>query len=322
MKKTEPLQALAAGMGMGLLILFQKRAVTAAADGVRICLETVIPSLFPFLVLTGILNQALRNQKGLILLPGSWYGMPRNSRFLWIPALLGGYPLGAAAIAEQNRQGQISRTEAGRLLQFGSNAGPAFLFGIVQTAFDGHWQVPFLWMTQLLSAWLVSRLGFAEEPPKRGSLPQPASLPVVVERSVQTMGKICGWIVLFRILQEGLLLLLRGMPQTLRVCAVGILELSNGCLLLKTISQESLRLIAAAGMLAFGGLCVMLQTASVIVPLDLRQYVWGKVLQSIFAVCISAGFVLHWPLLLIPAGFLMFAESFRTKGRNLQRRVV
>ena len=51
--------ALAAVAGMLAMILDSRIALSAAAEGVQLCISTVIPSLFPFLFLSGIFGPFL-----------------------------------------------------------------------------------------------------------------------------------------------------------------------------------------------------------------------------------------------------------------------
>ena len=108
-------------------------------------------------------------------------------------------------------------------------------------------------------------------------------------QAVKTMGYICGWIVLFRIILTFLdRWILWIVPAEGRVAIHGLVELANGCLSLSTIDSVGLRFILCSGMLAFGGLCVGLQTASVIGNLNIKNYYLGKILQTVFSLWFSA----------------------------------
>ena len=56
-------------LGMAVLILDSKTALTSARDGIQLCLQTVIPSLFPLVVLSGILNGAILGAETKALSP-------------------------------------------------------------------------------------------------------------------------------------------------------------------------------------------------------------------------------------------------------------
>jgi hypothetical protein len=61
------------------------------------------------------------------------------------------------------------------------------------------------------------------------------------------------------------------------------LELSNGCVRLQYIDTEWLRFLLCGAMLAFGGICVHLQTKSVVGSLSIKFHLLGKVMQTLLA---------------------------------------
>ena len=105
--------------------------------------------------------------------------------------------------------------------------------------------------------------------------------------AVKTMGLICGCILLFQVIVAFLERALgTWMPPAVEIGLSGLLELAGGCSRLPQLEAAGLRYCMASGFLAFGGLCVWLQTKSVIAPYGLtgRYYLSGKVLQGTIAV--------------------------------------
>ena len=66
----------------------------------------------------------------------------------------------------------------------------------------------------------------------------------------------------------------------LSVILIGILELTNGCVSLQKIPDGALRTVLCAGMLSFGGLCVHMQTMSILQGLSTKKYWEGKLIQT------------------------------------------
>ena len=84
-----------------LLILDAGTAAEGMRSGITLCLRTVIPSLFPFFVCSMVLNGSLTGQPFHALRPLSRFcRIPRGSEALLLTGLLGGYPVGAQAVAE------------------------------------------------------------------------------------------------------------------------------------------------------------------------------------------------------------------------------
>ena len=282
--------------GMLILILDSKTALRGAADGIELCLKTVVPSLFPFFVLSAALMQSCQ---------GSALG-------ILIPAFLGGYPVGAQTVYQAYLSGAISKRDAEKLLAFCNNAGPAFLFGMVGQLFPGQSWVWALWGTHVLGA--VIAAGFVVGfpifiPVSDRNIPQNPS--EITRKSVGIMGVVCGWIVLFRVviafLDRWILWLF---PTEVRVALIGLLELSNGCWELRTIASVPVRFLLCGGMIAVGGLCVRMQTASVTPGLSLRYYALGKLVQLGTSLIVGSSILLRTPLplLLILPYFLVFKK--------------
>ena len=141
------------------LILDGRTAIDGARQGIELCLRTVIPSLFPFFVLSILLTSSLLGSSLAVLRPlGRLFGMPDGAESLLIPAFLGGYPVGAQNVAAAFRSGQLTKPEAERLLSFCSNAGPAFLFGMAAAMFPRRWMAWALWGIHIVGALFAALL--------------------------------------------------------------------------------------------------------------------------------------------------------------------
>lgn len=279
-----------AAVGMALLILDAKTALLGANNGITLCITTVIPSLFPFFVLSVLISSSLIGCRFSILRPiCKACGMPDGSESLLLLGLTGGYPIGAQSIYEAYQSGQLSRQDATRLLGFCNNAGPAFLFGMVACLFENQAAVWVLWMIQILSVLIT---GFLLPDKSRAkckiSAKKPLTIPQALEKSVRNMALVCGWVILFRvisaILQRWCLWLL---PSEIQVLIIGCLELTNGCTELHSITAEATRFLFSSLFLSMGGVCVGMQTISVCRDLGTGMYFPGKGLQSILSIFLS-----------------------------------
>lgn len=292
---------LTAFIGMLVLILDSKTAVAGAGEGVSLCLRVVIPSLFPFFVLSVLLTSSLSGTAVPPLRPVGWLcGIPAGAEPLLLIGLLGGYPAGAQAVAQSYEAGRLSRRDAGRLLGFCSNAGPAFLFGMIGGKFSQSWAPWVLWGIHILSALTVGILlpGRARRSSGTGGRRE-MTLPEALRQGLRIMASVCGWVVLFRVVLAFLsrwFLWLLNVPG--QVAVSGILELSNCCCELDRIPGEGLRFVICSGMLAFGGVCVAMQTASVTGRLGMGWYLPGKLLQT------GLSLMMAWPAqyFLFPVG--------------------
>ena len=250
--------------GIFLLIIDGQTAIEGAAEGIDLCIRSVIPALFPFFVLGSLLTATLLGSNvPLLRYLGKLFCVPTGAESLVLIGFLGGYPVGAQTLAQAYRSGQLDKKSAERMLAFCNQPGPSFLFGILGTIFSPG-KACLLWAIQICSAFLVSCCIPASEEVSGIRGQEPITLAAAVMQGIRTMAAVCGWVILFRI---GIAFVNRWflwiLPDSLQVGIMGLLELANGCLALNRISDPSIRFLICSGMLGFGGICVTMQTASV-----------------------------------------------------------
>lgn len=297
------------------LILDSKNSIAAASQGVEICIRTVIPSLFPFFVLSILLTGSMGSTSALVPLEKLFRA--RGCGPILITGLLGGYPVGAQAAAQGYSSDQLSRAQANRLIMFCSQAGPSFLFGMTASQFPERKYAWLLWSIQILSALCVARIIPAPECEKTAKADiSSITLSQAMKKAVSAMASVCGWVVLFRVILGFLQrYVFFPLPKSIIILLSGLLELTNGCLLLSEIPSLTLRFLWAALMLNFGGICVMMQTSSVIEGLELKYYIRGKLLQTLFSLLFCLAF-LGFYAALMPVMILLFLPSRRNLRKN------
>lgn len=305
-------------VGMLILILDSATAVAGAKSGLDLCLRTVIPSLFPFFLLSQVLLGAFSGATMPLLRPlAKRCGIPEGMESIFLPAFLGGYPVGAQCIAQAYQDGNLSRQVARHMLGFCNNAGPSFLFGMVGAMFSRRSAPWLLWGIHIASALLWGYLTAPKEPDRSvSSVAQAVSLPQSLHGAIHVMGTVCSWVMVFRILiafrQKWFF---RAFSGNMQVVFMGLLELSNGCCALPGIPEEETRFLICSGILALGGGCVLLQTMSVVGDLGIQSYLVGKLMQTIFSITFCLGLLYgSWlciPLFLAVVILLKKAVAFR-----------
>lgn len=296
---------------MLMLILDSQTALDGAKEGIEICIQTLIPSLFPFFVLSGLLTGSLAG------IPFRWmkfvergFRIPAGSGHLLILGFLAGYPVGAKNVADAYRNKQLTPADARRMTALCNNAGPAFLFGVLSSQFSGIHIILLLWLIQIVSVLLTANLIKEKNDTATSETGSAPVSPVqVMEQSLRAMASVCGWVILFRVLLSFLYQWSDPLfPSAWKVAITGLLELSNGCLMLQSIPSEGLRFSIASGLLAFGGCCVLMQTGSVCGKLSMKEYLLIKIMQSLLCYGLSLGLQLFFapedrithPLFLLP----------------------
>lgn len=272
---------------LAALIAFSGQIQQTARAALLLCAETIIPSLFPFFVLSILLNRlGFPAALGRFLRrpAGALFGVSGEGASALIIGLTGGYPLGASYIADMCVCGRIDRDEGQRLLAFCNNSGPAFIIGAVGVgAFGSSDTGLILYGVHILSAVLNGMIFTGE---RRNLTPSPAltdesdldsAFPDSVKNAVTAVLNVCGFVVIFSVL-AGLmdsmgyfsrLCLLMGSVTGLgsdfiRALLTGLLELGNGAGALRYLPLTPTSLSLAAFLLGFGSISVHCQTAAVI----------------------------------------------------------
>lgn len=278
---------------LGLLLARSAEAAQAVRDGLALCAGSVIPALFPFLAVSGLLTALDAGASPALGPLARLLGCSRAGARAFLLGLTGSYPVGARTVAQLYRRGGISRREACRLLLFSNNCGPAFILGVAGLGCFGSLRAGvLLWGVHILAA-LVIALALprqAAEPSERpGSVPaRPSLVPALiaaVRDAAGTMVYICGFVVFF-------LVLLRVMGRVTGLShpvLSGAVELTQGILALPHTRRG---FVWAAGLLGWGGLSVHGQSAAVLSGTDLPMgpYLAAKAAHAAVSV------LLAWPV--------------------------
>lgn len=281
--KNQAVKILGGACAMVVLILDAETALRGSAEGIELCIRSVIPALFPFLICSVYLTGNLGNMPIQILAPiGRLCRIPPGSEGILLTGFLGGYPVGAQAVTQAYEAGSLGQEDALRMLGFCSNPGPAFLFGMLTPHFK-YAHIPWiLWGIQLLSAITVGVILPGGSNHQTTCVPgNGITIPQALHHAVRTMATICGWVIAFRTIHLFVdRWFLWMLPPAAGVFLSGFLELTNGCVNLGTVESESLRFLMAALFLSAGGLCVGMQTISMTRDLGTGWYFPGKLLQT------------------------------------------
>ena len=297
------------------LLFYPKPAMDAARSGLQLCYNVIIPSLFPFFVLSSLVVElGLADYLGRLLegimRPLFHVGGACASAFAL--GFIGGYPVGAKTAISLYEKGMCTRTEAERLLAFCNNSGPAFILGVVGAGVFASSTVGILlYLAHALASiciGLLFRFYRAGEnrdaAARRRPAPQfqaqrfSAAFTSAVKNAFLSTLNICAFVVFFTVVIQllirsgflpglaqalGTLLAPFGMtPEWAQRLLTGALELSSGVSTLSEGGALGGRLAMAAFMLGWAGVSVHCQVLSFIggSGLSVGTYLVGKLLHG------------------------------------------
>lgn len=263
-----------------------------AAEALALCARSVIPALFPFLVLSILLVSLGFGELVSPYLAGLMtplFRLPGCASSALLLGLAGGYPIGAQTAARLYQEGSLTRGEAERLLGFCNNSNPVFLIGVLgEGVFGSPRTGVYLWLIHVLSALLTGFFfrGDAGAPVRRRV---PRAVPCQdttfasafvegVRSACGNMISVCGFVIFFYVLASPL----AGLGGPLGAGLVGLLELFS---LTPLLTADRLGFVLASACAGWGGASILCQTAAVLdgSGLRLRNCVKGKILQGLLA---------------------------------------
>ena len=200
----------AALCAMAALIFSAKEAAAACLNALELCGRMIIPALFPFFVLSILLNRlGLPGMLGKLFAPfaSRLYGISGAGASALLIGLTGGYPLGAAYIADMERQGSITASEGERLLGFCNNSGPAFIIGAVGSGVFGSVKIGLLLYAVHIFSALAAGLFFRNrsfcgetQPVLLESIDTGSVLAEAVKQAVASILNVCGFVLCFSVM--------------------------------------------------------------------------------------------------------------------------
>lgn len=116
------------------IILFPTESINAAKNGFSIWVDTLIPSLLPFIIAANlIVKLKFVDILGLVVNPltRKLFNVSGKSSLVFAISTVSGYPVGAKLASELRQNNEISKYEAQRLVSFCSTSGPLFIVGAV-----------------------------------------------------------------------------------------------------------------------------------------------------------------------------------------------
>lgn len=274
-----------------VLILDAKTAISGAAEAADLCVKTLIPSLFPFIFFSGLFrNIWQKTTNPLLIRIGKLCKLPRGGENLFLLGLIGGYPVGAKCVYDSYCDKNIDHNSANRMLCFCNNAGPSFIIGIVGFLFEYKYVAFWIWGIQILSAIFTAAVIPACPSTNMKEIPiTKTNLTMLLRNAISAIANICGWVIVFRVILVTMnKWILWMLPNYLQIVIAGVLELTNGILMLSTVSSLYLRFLLANLFLSLGGLCIALQTKSVAPGFDYKNYYKGKLLQASLCLILSS----------------------------------
>lgn len=280
----------------GGLLLFRRTYISeSVSNGLAVCGDILIPSLFPFMVLSGFaLNSGAFSKAEKLFSPlmNKVFKLPGRCFTVLFFGFTGGYPVGGRMIGELYEKGEISRKEAKRLFSFCVNGGPAFIVTAAGGAMLGSEKAGWIMLGAVSLASLITGIGgglLGGKEKNNFNIYKPAplniseSLVLSVQSGAGGIISVCAWVLIFSAVSGAVEPFISS--DTFNLVFDALSEVTSGI-------PSAAKLGGApftAACISFGGVCVGCQLLPYIKKCGIKvsEYLFFRILNSVlsFGLC-------------------------------------
>lgn len=300
MKHKFSLYTILAAALFAVILIYPDQCLAYALNGLNLWFMKMIPALFPFMVLSGVIirmNLAAPCVSFLTPVLGRFFRVSPSCIYGMVVGFLCGFPMGAHTAAQLYESRLISKKEASFLLAFCNNIGPVYFLSFVMPLLGitspglylfGMYGLPLLYGLFLRYTVYSGRISTSfEDLAENGRKINPANaLDQSIESALLNIARLGGYMIIFNLLFI-LPRLAAALPWKLfhnsllteGLCC--LLEITGG---ISMLGQRAPYLVLCA--LPFGGLSCIAQTYSMIrnTDLSMTEYIMHKMILTAITV--------------------------------------
>ncbi len=303
-----------------IMSLYPELIIESSMNGLKLWIESVFPSLFPFLILINIVTYlGIVDFIGSLLTPiiSILFGVKGVGAMPLVAGFTSGYPVGAKLTCQLYNDNRLSKKCASKVICYSNNSGPLFIVGSVGVGMFHNVMVGyFILLVHIISAItlgiLINIYTYEKIVTKKENILKKSCkafllhihcnkktlgeiLSLSVSSSINTIVAIGGYIVLFSVIITSLQILNFNslLPSPLlQSLFYGGVEMTNGVFIASSIGTK-LSVILSCAIISFGGFSIHAQAISFISKTDLCvwQYLLGKFLCGLLS--LLYGFLLY-----------------------------
>ncbi|MBQ6837787.1 MAG: hypothetical protein IJO44_03010 [Clostridia bacterium] len=250
------------------LLVYPKEASDGIRAGLSIIGSDILPSLFPFMVVSSYVADNSFIQKLGVLTDKFTKKFLRTNGFSLIAFLLGimgGYPVGAKTIRDYYVAGKLTQNEAERLFYWCINPSPAFTITAVGLLMMGSIQTGgIIYLSCILASitigffcrflnddTVVNKIDFTVPEKSENSFVKSVS------SGTEAMLGICGWVLILSAFSS----VISALPlnEAVKLFIKSVCEVTTGC---NTAIESRLPVAVVTAVVGFGGFAVICQINS------------------------------------------------------------
>lgn len=300
MKHKFSLYTIIAAVLFAIILIYPNKCLAFALNGLNLWFTKMIPALFPFMVLSGIIirmNLAEPCVRFLMPILGKLFHISPSGVYGMVVGFLCGFPMGAHTAAQLYESRLISKKEASFLLAFCNNIGPVYFLSFVMPLLGitspglylfGMYGLPLLYGLFLRYSVYSGNISISFDPhTTKGVEPHLANaLDQSIESALLNIARLGGYMIVFNLLfiLPTLISSFSGKffhSRLLMEVICCLLEITGG---ISMLGPKAPYFVLCA--LPFGGLSCIAQTYSMIRDTDLSitEYIMHKMILTAITV--------------------------------------
>ncbi|MDO5539094.1 MAG: hypothetical protein Q4F83_03330 [Eubacteriales bacterium] len=290
-------------------VSFPEISFSAAANGLILWYESLVPALFPVMILSNLLlNTGMAYCFASFISPPfeHFLGISPFGVYALLTGFLCGCPMGAKTLADMRAQNLISKHEASYLVLFCNNISPAFLtnYLVLKHLDSSSRMIPTLTILYgapvlfgLFSNHRYRSIKDNSTLSKNKTSPTAIQFDVVdvcISDSIVNITKLGSYVVLFSMIVTaiGCIPFLNQFSGSL---LAGLLEVSNGIHMASALPVcFEFKYMLQIAYAAFGGLCCIAQSSQMLktIGIPVTKYISGKISITVIALLMTLCYLL------------------------------
>lgn len=289
-----------------ILLKFPAISASGVKKGIDICLASLIPSLYPFMILTNYyaMSEISRIRiKTADKLCNFLFRLPGCCIAVILLSFVGGLPVGAKMSAELYERGLISKEQFARLLSFCVNPGPAFVISAVGVSMLRSKETGIiLYVSLIMSSLFIGILSRYFAPADETYISctandnlsnnKRAPFEKAVIKSSKSLFSICAWVTAFSCFNEITANL--NISDALRSFILCTSEMTNGSM----TASECFSVPVVAAVIGFSGFCGHLQLIGEIkkAGMKYKYFLVSRIINSGLSAVICSFILKYFPV--------------------------
>lgn len=277
------------------MILFPKDVSTVTKEAILLWLNSIVPALFPFFIVSGIIRKS-----GLLQVV-SYKKLP------FIMGFFSGYPVGAQMACEYLKKKLICEEDFYKIVSYSMVTGPAFLIGSCGVDFFGSQHIGYCFAFSHYFAALIIWFCYGRKvngcrtclPVHERSKREQNILKYSIKSAIDSIFTVLGYLIIFMILtcmmkKSGIFLIINN--DCVTALTTGIMEMTIGTRAASMLDNPLVSVTAASFIISFGGLCVIGQTISIMdgIEVNVMKIIAFKIIHGIISVFLCLILMILW----------------------------